>query len=92
MMSKAEEPILVGMKQIQQVLGGASEATVLRWRREYDNMPMRKIMGQWTSHREDLRRWWRHLVADTLAAYQPFGIEHLEPPPLTTRSKKGKKT
>lgn len=61
--------ILIGIKAIQPVLGGASEDTILKWKREYPSMPMRKIKGQWTTMREEMVRWWGFLVTDNLDAY-----------------------
>ncbi|MDA8137781.1 MAG: helix-turn-helix domain-containing protein [Desulfobacteraceae bacterium] len=68
---KGDEQILIGIRQIQQVLGGVSENTVLKWVREYKTIPITKIGGQWTSMRDELRRWWQHLVTNTLAEYVP---------------------
>jgi len=87
-MSKPEEDILIGMKQIQCVLGGASESTIIRWKQQYPSMPMKKNLGQWTSSREELCRWWRFMVCDALSSYTPLGIEHQEAAPMSTRGRK----
>ena len=55
--AKSEEPadILVGMKAICDFLR-VSEATVIKWRREYDDFPVKKN-GQLTSSRAALNKW-----------------------------------
>jgi len=63
------DDILTGIKAIQPVLGGASEDTILKWKREFPSMPMRKIKGQWTTTREEMVCWWSYLVTDNLEAY-----------------------
>lgn len=54
--------ILYGMEQIRPVVGNATEVTIMKWHREYDSFPMRKLGGQWVSHREELNIWWRAFV------------------------------
>jgi len=51
------------------VLGGDSESTILKWKRESPSMPMRKIKAQSTTTREEMVRWWSYFVADNLEAY-----------------------
>jgi hypothetical protein len=51
--------ILVGMKSICDFLR-VSEATVIKWRREYDDFPVKKN-GQLTSSRAALNEWSRRL-------------------------------
>ena len=62
--------ILVGIKAIQPVLGGVSEDTILRWKREYPSMPIRKIKGQWTTTRDEMVRWWSFFVTDNIEMYK----------------------
>lgn len=62
---------MIGVKAIQRVLGGASEATVLKWRREYPTMPIKKLGGQLTAHRGELERWFLAYVTDELENYKP---------------------
>jgi len=72
MAKQNNDDILIGIKAIQHVLGGASENTILKWKIEYPSMPMRKIKGQWTTTREEMVRWWSYFVADNLEAYATF--------------------
>lgn len=46
---------LIGMKEICQVLG-VSEATALKWHREYE-MPIKKVDGIWIGSRKKLDEW-----------------------------------
>lgn len=59
--SPATADILVGMKSICDFLR-VSEATVLKWRREYDDFPVKKN-GQLTSSRAALNEWSRLLFS-----------------------------
>lgn len=70
MSEKKDQEILIGIKAIQLVLGGVSEDTILKWKREYPSMPMRKIKGQWTTTREEMVRWWGFFVTDKLELYK----------------------
>jgi len=54
--------ILYGMDKIRPVVGNATEVTIMKWHREYDSFPLRKLGGQWVSHREELNSWWRAFV------------------------------
>ncbi|WP_054031004.1 hypothetical protein [Desulfatitalea tepidiphila] len=69
MAKQINDDILIGIKEIQPVLGGASESTILKWKREFPSMPMRKIKGQWTTMREEMVHWWSYFVTDNLEAY-----------------------
>lgn len=53
--------ILVGMKSICDFLG-VSEATVIKWRQQYDDFPIKKN-GQLTSSRAALNEWSRTLFS-----------------------------
>lgn len=57
-----EDTILYGMNKIQPVVGNASCVTVLKWKREYEDFPIRKLGGQWVSDRRLLAEWWRNFV------------------------------
>lgn len=65
-MAKAKEAvdtadILVGMKAICGFLR-VSEATVIKWRQQYDDFPVKKN-GQLTSSRAALNEWSRQLFS-----------------------------
>jgi hypothetical protein len=56
-MSKDQKgDLLSGMKSICQHLNGISEATVLKWYREYD-LPIRKAGGVWIGSRKKMDQW-----------------------------------
>lgn len=67
-----DEQILIGVSQIRPVLGGVGDATILKYIREYPTIPIKKIGGQWTAHRGELRRWWRYFCTDNLSEYSPL--------------------
>ena len=69
MKKNRDQDILIGIKAIRPVLGNVSEATILKWKREYPSMPMRKIKGQWTTTRNEMIRWWNFFVTDNLEMY-----------------------
>ena len=56
--------LLVGMKAICKVLNGISEATALKWHREFD-LPIKKTgkAGYWVASREKLEEWARDLAS-----------------------------
>ena len=66
---KKDQEILIGIKAIQPILGGVSEDTILKWKREFPSMPMRKINGQWATTRDEMVRWWGYFVTDNLEIY-----------------------
>ncbi len=74
MNEKIDKEILIGIKAIQPVLGGASEDTILKWKREYPSMPMRKIKGQWATTRDEMVRWWGFFVTDNLENYNALKL------------------
>jgi hypothetical protein len=61
-MTKENNDILYGIDQIRPVVGGASHVTILKWYKEYEGFPMRKLRGQWVSSRQELAAWWRNFV------------------------------
>ena len=75
-MSKAEndKDILYGMERIRPVVGGATEATILKWKREYDDFPIRKLGGQWVSYRTVLKAWFRKFAMGEIGP--PAGKNH----------------
>lgn len=54
--------ILCGIDQIQKACGGVSHVTLMSWKREYKDFPMKKLGGQWVSYRELLNDWWRNFI------------------------------
>jgi hypothetical protein len=63
LMQESENNILCGINNIRPILGNASEHTIMKWKREYQSFPIRKLGGQWVSHRTELVEWFRRLAA-----------------------------
>ena len=55
------ESALQGMKEIAQFLG-RSEATVLKLKAKYPDMPVTKIEGRWESDKDLLADWRRRVL------------------------------
>lgn len=95
---KCDDQILVGIRNIQPLLGNSSEATIIKWKVQYPSMPMVKIGGQWTTYRDEMRLWWRALVTDRLDDYKPGRMPDGECEPRRndtkpkTKTRKGRKT
>ena len=62
---------LIGILEIKKRVGGVSEATILKWKREYSTFPMQKLTGQWVSESETLDRWFALFCSDQLELFQP---------------------
>jgi hypothetical protein len=50
---------LFGINNIKPLVGGHSESTILKWKREYPSFPIRKLRGVWVANRELLVDWFR---------------------------------
>lgn len=74
-----DNDILYGMEQIRPVVGGASEVTVIAWKRDYPDFPIRKLRGQWVSHRSELADWWRRFVSGEKTQAQPVKEAEVQP-------------
>jgi len=70
-----DEEILIGAASIGRVLGGVTPKTIGKYIREYPTMPIRKIGGQLTAHRGELRRWWQFFCTDSVTDYRPLSRE-----------------
>ena len=53
---------LVGINQIKPHVGNVSESTILRWKREYDSFPIRKLRGQWVGEESEITEWFRNFI------------------------------
>ena len=60
----AEEEILVGITEIAPHVGNVSNVTILKWKQEYDDFPIRKLGGQWVSEKAKLVEWFQRFCAD----------------------------
>lgn len=70
----APSMVLRGITQIRKVLGDLSEASVLKIKRQYPNMPMRKTVadgGIWMAHRKELEEFFALWVQDKADEYCP---------------------
>ncbi|MCP4747993.1 MAG: hypothetical protein GY874_17925 [Desulfobacteraceae bacterium] len=68
MNKNTEKDMLFGMGEIRPALRNVSEPTVLKWYREYEKFPMRKLGGQWVSSRTKLQEWWEKFVTGQISS------------------------
>jgi len=71
---------LIGILEIKKRVGGVSESTILKWKREYQTFPMQKLGGQWVSESDTLDRWFGLFCCDRLEEFRPPVVEEVAPP------------
>lgn len=57
-MEKNNETVF-GINSIRPLVGNHSEATILKWKREYPSFPIRKLRGVWVANKEAIVEWFR---------------------------------
>ncbi|MCP4747999.1 MAG: helix-turn-helix domain-containing protein [Desulfobacteraceae bacterium] len=63
----SNKDMLFGMDEICPILRNVSQATVLKWYRQYEDLPIRKLGGQWVSTRKQLNQWLEKFVAGEIS-------------------------
>ena len=58
-MEKKNDDTLFGIDKIRPHVGNVSEATILKYKREYPSFPMRKLRGIWVANKEAIVDWFR---------------------------------
>lgn len=69
---KKDDEIVTGLVHIGRIIGIDDRKTLLKHIRTYPSIPIRKMLGQWTTHRSELCNWWAHYCTGQLDHYKPL--------------------